>query len=106
MAIGKHVEMETVRTSVPLEQERVVIERVPITGANTVAGDLDAFSQDESVRVELYEEVPDIRKETFVREEFSIRKEVVQETVDAEETLRREELELDTEGRPVLDDRH
>ena len=52
---------------------------------------------------EVYEETPDIRKEAFVREEVSVRKEVDHETVNAEETLRREELDIDTEGRPVVD---
>lgn len=41
-----------------------------------------------------------------MREEVSFGKEVIQETVNAEETVRREELKVDTQGRPVVDDRH
>ena len=51
----------------------------------------------------MYEETPDIRKEAFIREEVSVRKEVDRETVQGEETLRREELDINTEGRPVVD---
>jgi uncharacterized protein (TIGR02271 family) len=105
VSIGKHVEVETVRASVPLEKERVVIERVPLSGETTVTPGADAFSGNETVRMDVYEEIPDIRKEAFVREEVSIRKEVTQETVNAEETLRREELNLDTQGRPVVEKR-
>ncbi|KAM3100985.1 YsnF/AvaK domain-containing protein [Phormidesmis sp. 146-12] len=102
VAIGKHVETETARVSVPIEKERVVIERTtPVSAEAVVPGEM-AFQSGETVRVEVYEETPDIHKEAFVREEVTIRKEVEQETVTAQETLRREELEIDTEGRPVV----
>jgi uncharacterized protein (TIGR02271 family) len=98
----ERVETETTRVSVPIEKERVVIERTTPTSAAVVA-DGTAFQEGEVTRVEVYEETPDIRKETFVREEVRVRKEVDQETVNSEETLRREELNVDTQGRPVVD---
>lgn len=103
VAIGKHIETETARVSVPIEKERVVIERVTPGNETVVTPDSDAFTEGEAMRVEVYEETPDIRKEAFVREEVSIRKEVTQETVKAEETLRREEIDINTQGRPVVD---
>ena len=103
VSIGKRIEVETARASVPIEKERVVIERVPMSGEAVVTPGADAFGESETVRVEVYEETPDFHKEAFVREEVSIRKEVTQETLDAEETLRREELNIDTQGRPVVD---
>lgn len=104
VAVGKRVETETAKVSVPIEKERVVIERTTPTGASTaVAPGNTAFQEGEVARVEVYEETADIHKEAFVREEVSIRKEVDRETVNAEETLRREELDVDTEGRPVVD---
>lgn len=102
VSVGKRVETETTRVSVPIEKERVVIERTTPTGA-AVVSDGTAFQEGEVARVEVYEETPDIRKETFVREEVRVRKEVEQETVNTEETLRREELNVDTQGRPVVD---
>lgn len=106
VAIGKHVETETQRVSVPVEKERVVVERVSRDGVNTpvTPGD-DAFHEGEVARVEVYEETPEIHKEAFVREEVRVRKEVERDTVEAEETLRREELDVTTEGRPVVDKR-
>ena len=53
--------------------------------------------------MEVYEETPDIHKEAFVREEVRVTKVVDQDTVTAEEQLRREELDVDTQGRPVID---
>ncbi len=101
--VGKRVETETSKVSVPLDKERVVIERTTPTDTGTaVTPGSDAFQEGEVARVEVYEEAADIRKEAFVREEVSVRKEVDQETVNAEETLRREELNVDTEGRPVV----
>jgi len=38
---------------------------------------------------------PDIQKLAFVREEISIRKEVEQNTVEVEDKIRHEELDLD-----------
>jgi uncharacterized protein (TIGR02271 family) len=104
VAISKRVETETARVSVPVEKERVVIERTtPVNAGTTVAPDVDAFAEGEVARVEVYEETPDIRKEAFVREEVRVRKEVDQQTVQAEEQLRREELDVNTQGRPVVD---
>jgi len=46
----------------------------------------------------VYEETPDIHKEAFVREEVRVRKVVEHDTVEAQETIRREELDVNTEG--------
>lgn len=102
VAVGKHVETEVARVSVPIEKERVVIERNPV-GSSAVAPGEATFQEGEVARVEVYEETPDVRKEAFVREEVRVRKEVDQKTVTAEEQLRREELDVDTTGRPVVD---
>ena len=103
VSVGKRIEVETAHVSLPLDKERVVIERV--AAGEAVAVGADAFQDDSAIRVELYEEAPEIRKETFVREEVTIRKEVTHETVDAEETLRREELEVNTQDHPALENR-
>lgn len=102
VTIGKRVETETAKVSVPVEKERVIIERTTPTEQAAVSSGT-AFSDGEVARVEVYEETPDIRKEAFVREEVRVKKVVEQDTVSAEETLRREELNVDTQGRPIVD---
>ncbi|BAZ42050.1 hypothetical protein NIES4101_80180 [Calothrix sp. NIES-4101] len=106
VTIGKHVETETARVAVPVEKERVVIERVtPSDAGQAVSPGSTAFQEGEVARVDIYEETPDIRKETFVREEVRVNKVVDQETVESQETIRREELDVDAPGLPI-DERH
>ncbi len=78
VAVGKHVETETARVSVPVEKERVVIERTNSTdiGSPVAAGDAD-FREGEVARIDVYEEVPDIHKETVVREEVNVGRKLI-----------------------------
>lgn len=104
VVIGKHVETETAKVAVPIEKERVVIERVtPADAGKPVAPGTVSFGEGEVARMEVYEEAPDIHKEAFVREEVNVRKEVDRDTVEAEEKIRREELDIDGEGRTIED---
>lgn len=99
--VGKHVETEEAQVSVPIEKERVVIERTTPTG--TVAGDANHdFSDGEVASVEVYEEQANVRKEAFVREEVNVRKETEQEVVTEKANIRREELDIDKGGTDVV----
>lgn len=103
VALGKHVETETERVSLPLEKERVVIERVTPTDAGiAISPNEVTFQEGEIARIEVYEETPEIHKEAFVREEIRVKKVVERETFNTEETLRREELDIETEGHPAM----
>ena len=102
VTIGKKVETETATVSVPVEKERVVIERTTPTDATVVTPGEATFETGEVARMEVYEESADIEKQAFVREEVSVRKEVKREIVSGKETIRREELELETDGEAVV----
>lgn len=103
VSVGKRVETETATVSVPVERERVVIERTTPTEATAVTPGETAFADTEVARVEVYEESADIAKQAFVREEVSVRKEVERDTVSAKETIRREELEIETDNETIID---
>ena len=103
VTVGKKVETETASVSVPVERERVVIERTTPTDSTVVAPGTANFQDGEVARVEVYEETADIEKQAFVREEVSVRKEVEKDVVSARETIRREELEVETEGEAVIE---
>lgn len=104
VAVGKRVETDTAQVSVPLEKERVVIEAVELTGTDTpVAPDEAVFDAGDVVRVEAYEETPDIQKEAFIREEVNVRKAVDQDVVEAADQVRREELDVKTDGQPAVE---
>lgn len=104
VSIGKHVETETARVAVPVEKERVVIERTN-PSSTTASNPTSAFREGEVARMELYEETPNIKKEAVVREEVKVKKVVDRDTVEAQEKVRREELDIDTDGRPIDDRR-
>jgi uncharacterized protein (TIGR02271 family) len=102
VTVGKHVETDTARVAIPIERERVVIERVTPTNAGQAVSPREAdFREGEVTRVEIHEETPDIRKEAFVREEVRVTKVVDQETVETQETVRREELDVNSPGQRV-----
>ena len=106
VVVGKRIETEQATTSVPIEKERVVVERnTPVDAGTAVTPGADAFQEGEVARMEIYEEVPDIHKETVVREDVNVRKEVDRQTVDADEQIRRERLDVRTEGNPAVEKR-
>jgi uncharacterized protein (TIGR02271 family) len=100
--INKRVETETANASVGIEKERVVIERIPVSSGTVVSPSEANFQAGEVARMDIYEEVPEFHKEAFVREEVRVSKVVDQETATAQEQLRREELNVDTEDRRVV----
>ena len=103
VVLAKHVETETASISLPLEKDRIVIERsTPINKNATPVRDA-SFQEGELVRMKVYEETADVHKEAFIREEITIKKEVDVDTIKARETLRREELDIDTKGRLDVD---
>jgi uncharacterized protein (TIGR02271 family) len=95
--IGKQVETKTVKLEVPVEKERVVIERTTPEYAGSRVTPDTAFQQQEIAHLEIYEETVNIKKQAFVREEVQVRKEVEQDWVEATDTVRREELDVKTE---------
>jgi uncharacterized protein (TIGR02271 family) len=103
VSVGKVVETENTQISVPLEKERVVIERVPVDSRDAVTPGDQAFQEGEVARMEVYEEAADIRKEAFVREEVRVKKVTDQDVVTKEEQIRREELDVDANGNPRVD---
>jgi uncharacterized protein (TIGR02271 family) len=102
VAIGKHVETETARVAVPVEKERVVIERIiPTDAGKTVSPGAGAFREGEVAHMEIYEETADIKKEAFVREEVRVSKVVDHDTIESQEQIRREELDVNAPGLPI-----
>lgn len=105
VVVGKRVETETAAVEVPVEKERVVIERNEVAEKSTPVAPGEAKFEDGAVaKVDVYEETADIDKQAFVREEVAVKKEVDREVVTASETLRKEELEMTKEGEnPIVE---
>lgn len=102
VVVRKRVETRVARVAVPLLKERVLIQRHPGQQGQRVAAAANAFTPAEVLRIDLYEEAAIVHKQPFVRESVRIRKEVVQETLQAEEQIRREVLDVDTQGQAAV----
>lgn len=103
VAIGKHVETQKAHISIPLEKERIVVEHIPVNAETPgIPGEVD-FDRRELARIEIYEETADIQKQSFVREQVSVRKEVEHKTMEVEDNIRREELDVDFQDRNTLE---
>ncbi|MEH2108414.1 DUF2382 domain-containing protein [Nostoc sp.] len=99
VTLGKHIETEIAHVTIPIQKERVLIERVVPTEAGKVVDPNELkFQEGEVARIEVYEETPEIYKEAFVREEVRVKKVVERDIVEAQDTIRREELDVDTAG--------
>lgn len=94
--IKKQIETEQVEASVPIQKEKIIIEIESI-------GRIHVHTPDEVLRegaahIDIYQDQLDIRKEAVIRQEVSVRKEIEEEIVTVDETLRREKLNLEQEG--------
>lgn len=103
VTVGKRVETEIATASIPVERERIVIERTTPSTSRIINPTNANFQEGEIARIEVYEETADIEKQAFVREEVTIRKDVEKDIVEAQETLRRQELDLNVEGNPIVE---
>ncbi len=101
VTVGKRVETDTAEISQPIEKERVVIERHDVSN-QPAASTSHTFENQEVARMEVYEDQVNVEKEAFVREEVEVRKETDRELVRSREEVRREELDVNTDGDPKL----
>ena len=97
--LRKYVVTENVTKTVPVQREEVRLEREPITDANRGdALDGPAISEEEH-EVILHEERPVVQKETVPVERVRLDKETVTNEHTVTEEVRKENIELDDDGR-------
>ena len=103
--LRKYVVTEDVTTTVPVSHEEVRIEREAITDAN-VGDALDgpAISEEEH-EVVLHAERPVVAKETVPVERVRLDTEAVTEQETVTDTVRKEQIEADTDGVTDIDRR-
>ncbi|WNV75521.1 DUF2382 domain-containing protein [Geodermatophilus sp. DSM 44513] len=96
--LRKYVVSENVTETVPVSREEVRVQREPITDANAgQAYDGPAISEEEH-EVTLHAERPVVEKEAVPVERIRLDKETVTDTVQVDETVRKEEIEVDGPG--------
>ena len=80
----------------------MTIERIPGNSGTAVAPGVATFQSGEVSRVDVYEDVPEVHKEAFVREEVRVSKVVDKENATVQDTIRREEIDVDEHGNSVV----
>lgn len=98
--VGKHVVEEEQSIEVPVEREEVYIERRPVNDAETTdtdrgLTDSDAYEEDGNIHIPVTEERVDVSKKDVVSEEIVVGKQKVTDTERINETVRREEADID-----------
>lgn len=87
-------DVETI--DVPVEREPIVVEnKVDSDGASHSA---DALVEEDSIIIPIKEEKITVHKEPVIKEEVHIKKERVQDIEHISENVRREEIDVDTNG--------
>lgn len=104
VSVSKRIETEVGTAEVPVQKEKIVIEIESVKGSTRVNVPNNSFQDGEVTRLEVYEDQAEIRKEPVVYQEINIRKETETDVVTARETLRREELQVDKKGEPLVDE--
>jgi uncharacterized protein (TIGR02271 family) len=100
--VRKEVHTEHKTLDVPVTREEVVIERRPASGKEASASDLKGG---EEIRIPVREEEVNVEKQTVPVEDVSVGKRRVRDTKHVDETLRKEEITVETEGDVDLRDR-
>ncbi|TWT28419.1 DUF2382 domain-containing protein [Planomicrobium sp. CPCC 101110] len=108
--VGKRVVEERQTIDVPVEREEIVIERRPVNEDSTAATrggsggiSADAYQEGDSIHIPLTEERVEVSKTNVVSEEIVVGKRKVQDTETINETVRREEADIDEDANTNTD---
>jgi uncharacterized protein (TIGR02271 family) len=93
--ISKEVVSEEQELSVPVRKERVRVERRDVEPGRPA---MSAAFRDETIVVPLREEQVEVEKRAVIKEEVVIHKDAVEEERRVAETVRREQVDVRTEG--------
>ncbi|WP_052461859.1 YsnF/AvaK domain-containing protein [Sporosarcina koreensis] len=100
--LEKNVSQRNVSTDIPVEHEEVTIERRPVSQdvfrADETGTQQSASFDDQTIRVPVTEEKVEVTKKPVVTEEIVINKKTVTDTEHVDETLRREDVEVNRRG--------
>jgi uncharacterized protein (TIGR02271 family) len=97
--LRKYVVEDEVTETVPVKREEVRVEREPITDANIDNAMEGPAISDEEHEVVLHEEQAVVEKRAVPKERIRLDKETQVEDRQVSETLRKEEIEVDGDGR-------
>jgi uncharacterized protein (TIGR02271 family) len=97
--LKKYIVEDEVTETVPVKREEVRIEREPITDANADSATAGPAISEEEHEVVLHEEEVMVDKRAVPKERIRLDKDVETDEQQVSETLRKEEVDIDGEGR-------
>ena len=97
--LRKYVVEDEVTETVPVKREEVRVEREPITDANIDSATEGPAISDEEHEVVLHEEQVVAEKRAVPKERIRVDKDTVTDEQQVSETLRKEEIDVDGDGR-------
>lgn len=95
VTVRKEVHTEHKTIDVPITREEIVIERHSGSGRPASS---ETITEGQEIRIPVREDQVSVEKRTVVAEEVSIGKRQVQDTQHIDETLRKEEIKVETRG--------
>lgn len=98
ITVRKQIITDTDDISVPTAQEKIVIEITSLSNALThlVVSD-KSLQAGEVARLDIYQEIAETDRQMTVQQEVKIRKEVERHTAHLEDTVRKEELDIQSQ---------
>lgn len=106
VVINKEVKEEQKTVNVPVEHEEVYVERRPVTEGTLDAKDAGTITDGETIRIPVVEEQVEVTKRPVVTDDVVIGKRTVKETQQVQDTVKKEDVELDKDGNPLVHDQH
>ena len=101
VVVDKEVKEQHKTINVPVEREEVTIERRPVTGKESGL-EAGTIKDGETVRIPVVEEKLEVTKKPVVTDEIVIKKQVVEETEQVQDTLKKEDIHLDSSDSSIV----
>jgi uncharacterized protein (TIGR02271 family) len=104
VVINKEVNEQHKTINVPVEHEEVTVEHRSVSGreANRETGTIE---DGETLRIPVVEEKLEVSKKPVVTDEIVIKKHAVQETEQVQDTLKKEDIQLDSTDESIVNEK-
>ncbi|TKH05058.1 YsnF/AvaK domain-containing protein [Peribacillus simplex] len=104
VVINKEVNEQHKTINVPVEHEEVTVEHRSVSGreANLETGSIE---DGETIRIPVVEEKLEVSKKPVVTDEIVIKKHAVQETEQVQDTLKKEDIQLDSTDDSIVNEK-
>ncbi|MFJ7753345.1 YsnF/AvaK domain-containing protein [Peribacillus muralis] len=106
VVINKEVNEQHKTINVPVEHEEVTVEHRSVTGREASQEPGSSIQAGETIRIPVVEEKLEVSKKPVVTDEIVIKKHAVQETEQVKDTLKKEEIQLDSTDDSIVNEKN